>query len=228
MLSLLIVLTVSKLNVLPCVFLNSMLHKYRVKTFSRNSLQKKKQNPRGKSTTIPICHHSRHHSSIMMALRFFQSSHQVRTLSKESKKILTRGDVDFLCNPGERYMDAFMKAVSESMRIESENRQLQHGKDRAVFKRNDISMWQKSFGDAYKFKLMCLKGTDTMVSCEHACDFEPLDPSVNEPITFIGLGWLDPKFRKMKAAIVLGESTTSTMPPNPNISSNISKCPFEC
>ncbi|PIC48360.1 hypothetical protein B9Z55_007362 [Caenorhabditis nigoni] len=102
---------------------------------------------------------------------------------------IRRADVDFLTNPPKKYVDQFMKA---------------HGNDRTVFKEYDISQWQHCFPD-YKFKIMALKGTTRVIAVSHLCRLYPLKSTGNKPITFMGLGWIDPKYRCPNMGKLLNE-----------------------
>ncbi|EGT41326.1 hypothetical protein CAEBREN_03249 [Caenorhabditis brenneri] len=97
---------------------------------------------------------------------------------------LTRADVDFLTNPSEKYVDQFMKY---------------HGNDRTVFKKEDIAQWQNSFDD-YKFKVICLRGSTRVIAMAHICKFQPIKPTENKPMTFMGFGWIAPEYRSHAVA----------------------------
>ncbi|CCD62815.2 DUF1248 domain-containing protein [Caenorhabditis elegans] len=98
-------------------------------------------------------------------------------------KQLSRDDVEYLQNPSEEYVDAFMKW---------------HGNSRTVFKKDDIAQLQDSFPD-YKFKMFSLTGTTRPIITMHTCKHHPLNES-KKPFVFIGLGWIDPEFRSRATA----------------------------
>uniref|UniRef100_A0A1I7UYG9 DUF1248 domain-containing protein n=2 Tax=Caenorhabditis tropicalis TaxID=1561998 RepID=A0A1I7UYG9_9PELO len=131
----------------------------------------------------------------------------IRRSSQMTK--LTRADVDFVTNPGEKYMDQFMKV---------------HGNDRTVFKKSDIAQWQASFDD-YKFKLTCLKNTEKVIATSHVCRFYPIKPLENDPIYFMGFDWIHPEYRSPAVAKIQNLAGMEDVedPKNDNIVSQINE-----
>ncbi|CAB97264.1 DUF1248 domain-containing protein [Caenorhabditis elegans] len=110
-----------------------------------------------------------------------------KTVDGKPRDTLTLQNVDFIINPDEKMIDEYMKV---------------YGNQRLNFKRNDISMWMKSFEGRYALWFTCPKGTNKIIQTSHVITFPPIPSNNDTNHQYRGMFWIDADYRGVDSMIL--------------------------
>lgn len=96
---------------------------------------------------------------MILKTKLFQN-HIIRQISSKNKISSNLDDYDVVINPDDNLFEVFMQEVISIKFLELLTKIIlfQQGNGRFDFKKEDYSTWKSSWGDAYRFGLILLKG----------------------------------------------------------------------
>ncbi|CCD71876.1 DUF1248 domain-containing protein [Caenorhabditis elegans] len=114
---------------------------------------------------------------MILKTKLFQN-HIIRQISSKNKISSNLDDYDVVINPDDNLFEVFMQ---------------EQGNGRFDFKKEDYSTWKSSWGDAYRFGLILLKGTESIAYSFHTIQYKSL--GLQPDFRHLGMAWVPEKYR---------------------------------